>query len=594
MSRCVQHRGPDGTGVYSDKVMGVSLAHQRLSIIDLSQDSAQPFHSRDGKFVMVYNGEIYNFKELANKYSLERKTNGDTEVLLELFSLKGPEIFSQLSGMFALAILNRYTGEICLARDGRGIKPLYYYSDDKNLVFGSELKSVQKSGLRLSISQHALQNYFNLGFFPKNSTVYEKVRKLSPGHFIQWNSGIEHISSFYEVTQFDKIYDEKSIEEAKIEFKKIFQKAVESRLIGDRTVGTFLSGGIDSSLVSCFANLNRDVPINSYNVKIENAEFDESNFAKRISDIIKTNHHIIEINENNIKDGLVEIIDNIDEPFGDSSYIPTYVLSRYVKKHITVALSGDGGDELFMGYGYYQWPKRLTSFPFKYRWFWQRFFNIYKPSRTKDYSKYFGYKADFEMPQHLFSQEQSFFSKDEVNRLFGTDHYEYRSYIAADYSKIFSDVSEIQSFLDFQNYLPDDLLVKVDRASMSHSLEVRVPFLDKEVVEFAWHLSPELKVKGREGKYLLKEVLSEFLPKDLVYRKKWGFSIPLQNWLLNEFDYLIDESLDDFSLSLFPDLNTDYIKQLIVDFRNGQHFLYNRIWLLLIFFRWVRRNQISI
>ena len=589
MTSCMWHRGPDSDGIYKNEKFGFAIGHQRLSIIDLSSKSAQPYHSKCGRYVMTYNGEIYNYRQLAKKYDLKQSTEGDTEVVIELFAKIGTTIFKEFSGMFALAIFDSESGQLCLARDPRGIKPLYYYFNENNFVFGSELKSIGESGIDLSLNKKSLMNYFNLGFFPKESTVFEEVNKLPQGNYLLWNSGDPKIKKFTSPINCTKSYEIKNFDQAKKELSDRLHEAVRSRLIGDRPVGTFLSGGIDSSLVSYYANLDRRVPINSYNIKIDNVQFDESSFARRIAKKFGTNHHEIEISESNIKDDLVRIIDQIDEPFADSSFIPTYILSQYVKEHITVALSGDGGDELFMGYGYYNWPKRLSSFPFNMKKFWKFFFNHYKLSKNKDHSKYFNFEGKVDMPQHIFSQEQSFFSKYEIKKLFRGDRYDYNIYDPGSVDRLVKDKGEVQSYLDFHNYLPDDLLVKVDRASMLNSLEVRVPFLDNAVVDFAWRLHPNIKLKGAEGKYILKEILCEFLPKELVYRKKWGFSIPLDKWLNNEFDYLIDESLEPELVESCKFLNTEFVFELISEFRNGKTHLYNKIWLLIIFFRWYKR-----
>lgn len=582
----IGHRGPDNQGLYSDAENKVVLGHRRLSIIDLSEKSNQPLIHENRENVIVFNGEIYNFKELAKKYSLSLETNGDVEVLLKLFVLLDEKVLDELKGMFAFAIYSKSKGELFIARDRAGIKPLYYSIEGSTLKFGSEFRVFK--GASSNYDLVSISNFLNLGYFPKDQTILKGVKKLKPGNFIRFKKEPE-INKYHQWNL--KKEEKKDLEAYQLSFRSVFKKSIEYRLITDRKAGVFLSGGIDSSLVAKYASEISGNSIESYCVSIEDSKYNEAAYAERVAKKIGIKHFSIPFSASQIEDELEEILFQLDEPFGDSSYIPFYILSKVVNKEITVALSGDGGDELFLGYGMYEWAKRLSEFPLNQHSLWKLIFKYYRSKKEKDYKGYFDIPDKTFLHQNIFSHEQGFFNNEEISQVLTSGKKPELVYSNQDSDFLNLNIQEKQAFLDFSNYLPEDLLMKVDRASMYNSLEVRVPFLDKEVIDFALSLPMNFKKRNKVTKYILKEELMDTLGAELVHRKKWGFSIPMCDWLLGKYAYLIDKYLNEKNLSNIPFLNGAYIENLVLRFRRGEVHLYNRIWLLLQLTMWIDKQD---
>ncbi len=580
MTNSISHRGPDASGYFFDEKRGVGLGHRRLSILDLSDDANQPMTSQNERYKIVYNGEVYNFNDIKADLEGNFHTKSDTEVVLEAFNQWGVEFVNRLNGMFAIAIYDLVENKMYLFRDRVGIKPLYYYCKDGELVFGSEIKAIVSSGRNLSINKAAIANFLHFGYVPNEDTIYGQVFKLPAGHYAEYNGSLK-ISSYWDLEEKLKSEIITDFDAAKSKLKEVLYDSVEKRLISDVPIGTFLSGGTDSSLITAIASKVSRSPVNSFSIGFKEAKYNECEKAKEIANYLKTNHHEFIVSEQDVLSELDEVLNNFDEPFADSSCFPTYLVSKLARKHVTVCLSGDGGDELFMGYGSYNWAERLSN---------PLMWNFRKPIalalgssssiRNKRASLVFNSPVKNRM-SHIFSQEQYLFSADEIEQLLISDS----PVLIEEYIKSPRSLSakEKQSIFDIKNYLKDDLLVKVDRASMLSSLEVRVPLLDHRVVDFALNLDEQLKVsKGGVQKHLLKEVLYDLVPQNVLDHPKWGFSIPLSKWLTTDLYYLIEKYLDDEIIEELGICNLAYVKNLKKEFLSGKTYLYNRIWQLIV------------
>lgn len=596
----MQHRGPDADGFYFSNDNKIGFAHRRLSILDLSNAANQPMISADGRYCIVFNGEVYNFNELKQQLKdkgASLKTTSDTEVILELFAQQGTASFALLNGMFAFAIHDKQENKIILSRDHVGIKPLFYYVNENNFVFASELKVIKKiMGDRLSVCGRSIPYFLHLGFIPEPLTIYNNTYKFPSAHYteIDLNAGSISISpkSFWRLANkiSEDVISDESI--AKNQLNDLLYDSVKKQLISDVPIGTFLSGGIDSSLVTAIAaKVSGSDKIKSFSIAIDDGKYNESKFAKQVAAHLKTDHHEFAVKEKEVMELVDKLIPAYDEPFADSSAFPTMMVSRLARKHVTVALSGDGGDELFHGYGMYQWATRLSK-PLaaiaktslyaasklmgnKY----QRAGNLYDYDESKN------------ITTHIFSQEQYYFKENELAALLTNSSFDFTSINEQPQLNRKLSAAERQSFWDFNHYLKDDLLVKVDRASMQYSLESRVPLLDYRLVEFAYNISPALKIKDGVMKYLLKEVLYTHVPKEIFDRPKWGFAIPLVKWLNADLKYLVDKYASLAVIEKYNVVNYDIVKKLKEEYHSGKDYLFNRLWLIVVLHWWLEENN---
>ena len=589
MNTKINHRGPDASGIYIQN--HTSLGHVRLSIIDLSEHSNQPFN--DNNYSLIYNGEVYNYKELQIKHQLNCKTTSDTEVIFEGLKKVGAPFIEELNGMFCLAFFNKQTNETLIARDRIGIKPLYIFQNDDTIAFSSELKALKEIKNELggfTINQDAINSFLHLGYIPKPLTIYNEVSKFPPGHIgIIKNNTIS--SSCYWDTH-SKISKEilRDEVEAKNKLKSLLSSSIEYRLRCDVPFGTFLSGGVDSSLISAIAQDISEQKINTFTIGFDNPKFNETEFAQQVSDHIGSNHHEFLVSENDAKDLVEDIINYYDEPFGDSSSIPTMMVSKLARKHVTMTLSGDGGDELFHGYGFYNWANRLNKPAIKTG---RKLIGVglsLGDNRMKRASNMFNYPKH-QLKSHIFSQEQYYFTQKEINDLMVKPS-EYPSFMdkETDVDRKLSP-KEKQSIFDLNYYLRDDLLTKVDIASMKYSLETRVPILDHRIIEFALNLDENLKIKDGNQKYLLKQILYDYVPEKIFDRPKRGFSIPLQKWLQEDLNYLITENLSKASIESAGIVKFEYVQQLLKRFNNGEDYLFTRIWAVIVLHFWFKVNN---
>lgn len=590
-THCIQHRGPDGEGLFFETKNGwnTGLGHRRLSIIDLSNAADQPMQSHCGRYTMIFNGEIYNYKEIRDtKFAgVSWRSSGDTEVVLESFAKYGAECFQWLNGMFALAIWDAKLNRLTLARDHIGIKPLFYYYDGKELIFSSELKAITTIRQGLSINQAVIPAFLHIGYIPHPHTIYQDVNKLSAGSYMEISAtgsgklyAEEH--SFWKIQDNigQKVICDETVAKKQLNF--LLADAVKKQLVSDVPIGTFLSGGTDSSIVTAIASKVSPGKINSYSIAVKDGKVNEAPYAAAVARHLGTNHHELPITQKEILEMVPEFMKVYDEPFSDSSAFPTMLVSKLARQNVTVALSGDGGDELFWGYGSYLWAKRLKNPMLKFlspviytgaqflSSRYQRAGKLFEP-HNPDYFK-----------SQLFSQDQYFFSEKELRSLLVDPLIDFSS-INRSYSGRKLTVQEQMSFWDIENYLKDDLLVKVDRASMKYSLETRVPLLDYRIVEFALNLSPALKI-SRDGtmKYLLKQVLYDYVPKQLLERPKWGFSIPIQKLLKTDLKWMIDTYCSRSLIEQTGLVKYSGVETLIQRYFNGADYLYGRIWAIIV------------
>lgn len=587
----LRHRGPDATGGWQEK--GVWLGHARLSIMDPTAASDQPMISRDKRFVLVYNGEIYNFRELAKEIQVPLQTQSDTEVLLEGIAQYGIGFVKKCNGMFAFAVYDREEQRLWLCRDRMGVKPLFILQKGGALFFASELKAVVKlaAGVQeLSLNYEAIKRFLHLGYIPRPATIYNEICKMEQGSITTFSEeGLK--KEFFWNLQEQVLSSSKpsSFEEAKQQLDNLLQSAVGYRMISDVPFGSLLSGGIDSSLVTAMAQSQSGISLKTFSVGFEDQKADESKYAQRIADYLGTDHHTLFVNPKDCLEIMEELISLYDEPYADSSAFPTYLVSRFTSKEVKMVISGDGGDELFLGYGMYKWADRLAHPVVRAtKSLWPRVLKQLGERYQRAASLFESVRPD-NVPSHIFSQEQYFFTSREVHELVNLPGSVELSF-AAQLKRTFSP-AENQALFDMHYYLPDDLLVKVDRASMANSLEVRPPLLDYRVVAFALNLPESFKRYGKTEKHLLKEVLYQYVPREFFARPKKGFSIPLHLWLRHELKHLLDEYLREEVLRKYEFINVAAVQEVLRSYLGGKTYLYNRVWLLLLLVFWLENHN---
>lgn len=604
MTTTLAHRGPDASGFYSDDVC--SLGHRRLSILDLSENANQPMHSSDNRYVMVYNGEVYNYPEIANELRLHHKTvfktSSDSEVILEAYAQYGTEFLKKLNGMFAIAIYDKVKKELFVCRDRMGIKPLYYFWDGENFAFASELKALTKlSFIPLELNRNAVYHFLHLGFIPSPQSIYKSIKKLNSATWVKISKGHLESREFWSINKniSDKIITKEK--EAIVKLSDLLMSSVQYQIKSDVPFGVFLSGGIDSSLITANAVALSGVKVNTFSIGFEENKFNESAYAKSVANYLGTNHHEFIVSHQDATDMINTIFEAYSEPFADPSAIPTLLVSKLARKHVTVTLSGEGGDELLLGYGAYQWARRLNH-PLIRNFRFQIAHLLKKYSRNyKRHADYFLYPSAELQYSHILSQEQYYFTLSEIDTLLT------KEFISDSKTKLTEQLDrfgieiknlrreltpmECQALFDLEFYLQGDLLTKVDRASMNFSLETRVPYLDHRIIEFTLNLSPDLKYRNNTSKYLLKEILYQSIPKKFFDRPKQGFAIPLAKWLRNDLYFLAEEALSENVIKKYNIVEYDQVEYLKKEFLNGKDFYYSRLWLLIILHKWLMKNH---
>lgn len=606
MNQTQFHRGPDEEGIHIEA--GVGLAHRRLSIIDLASGQ-QPMFSEDGNLCVSYNGEIYNFRELSRELSelgYHFRTHCDTEVILYAWEEWGERCVERFRGMFAFALYDRNASSLFLARDRFGVKPLFYaLLPNGQVLFGSELKVLKAHpDLPRKLDARAVEDYFALGYVPEPKTIYRNVCKLRPGHTLLFRRGEpEPEQKQYWDISF-KTVSVASEADLQSELLARLKEAVQVRLVSEVPLGAFLSGGVDSSaVVAMMAQLQTD-PVNTCAIGFDVKQFNETEYAQQVAERYHTNHFQETVGSDDF--GLLDQLANLyDEPYADSSAIPTYRVCQLAKKRVTVALSGDGGDEHFAGYrryrGHMNEEKLRSSLPLGLR---KPLFNTLARLYPKaDWApRMFRAKATFQalarnsVEGYLFSvsicseeQRTALFSDALKSELQG---YSVQNVFAEHAANSPTDhpLSLIQ-YLDMKTYLVGDILTKVDRASMAHALEVRVPFLDHPFAEWVSGLPPEWKLRGQEGKYLLKKSLEPHLSRDVLYRSKMGFRVPLADWFRGALKEKLRRDLLGDELASTGLFNLPYLKRLVDEHQSGVRDHSAPLWSLLMFQAAIRDDQ---
>ncbi len=595
MTTALRHRGPDADGFFHNGHTG--LGHRRLSIIDLSTGANQPMYSADGRYVIIFNGEVYNFQEIAQDLNVPLKTNGDTEVILEAYAQWGPSFVNRMNGMFALAIYDTVANTLFLCRDRLGIKPIYYYHHNGTFAFASELKALtnmpELSG-QLAVDYDSVKEFLYLGYIPAPNSIYTEIKKFPQG-FTGLLDGNSHLKLEPYWVLSEKITPQTitNENEAKAKLKELVTSAVKYRLIADVPFGTFLSGGVDSSLVTAVAQSVSTEPVNTFSIGFKESSYNEAEHARKVAQHLGTKHHEFMVSYQEAIDLFEDIMDVYDEPFADSSSVPTMLVSKLARQHVTMALSGDGGDETYMGYGFYNWAERLNS-PLisALRGPIAMALNL-GDNRKQRAALMFKYASKERLKSHIFSQEQYYFSEADFGQYL-TPSFNGKSRIRIDEDNRVTgrklSPAEEQAVFDMRYYLPDDLLVKMDRASMKYSLEARVPLLDYRLVEFALNVHPSLKIKDGTAKYLLKQVLYDYVPKELFDRPKWGFGMPINQWLRKELRHLIDEYTRPELVQKAGLMQPEAVKTLVAQYLSGKDYLYNRVWLTILLHKWWAKN----
>ncbi|WP_158971641.1 asparagine synthase (glutamine-hydrolyzing) [Paraglaciecola sp. L3A3] len=608
MGDSIYHRGPDAGGEYIDDCVG--LAHRRLAIIDLSEAGVQPMASHDGRYIIVFNGEIYNYLALREELSAAGypfKTHTDTEVILALYASKGEKMLAQLNGMFTFALWDTVDKNLMIARDRMGKKPLYYLQTDKQFAFASEIKALLTlPNIPKDIRLDAVHDFFAYQYIPDPKTIFTYMHKLPPGHFMMVSADETRIEQYWDVS-FANISN-KGEKELTEELYALATEKTKDRMVSDVPLGAFLSGGIDSSGVVAMMALNSDTPVKTCSIGFDDKKYNETEFAQVVADKYKTEHFEFTVHQN-VKDNLEHIVSFFDEPFADPSLVPTYFVSELARSEVTVAIAGDGGDEVFAGYEKYttddienrlrsKFPAILRKklFPSLANLFAKSELAVFRKAKSLFHSlsldpamgfyvtnsqiedRLWSKLANQETLDKLGSYHPSSITVDTYNKADGTDHL----------SKIL--------YTDMKTYLPGGILVKVDRMSMANSLEVRAPLLDKEVVEFSATLPSSLKFNNGEKKYILKEAFKPVLPHDILYRKKMGFSVPLAAWLRGEIKELAEEYLFTKSNGIQQFFNMEVVENLWQQHQESKADHSTVLWSMLMFqmwwFRYMTSNEI--
>ena len=605
MNQAQHHRGPDETGLHAEP--GVGLAHKRLSIIDLSSGH-QPLFNEDGSVAVVFNGEIYNFVELMPELQAlghTFRTHCDTEVIVHAWEQWGEKCVERFRGMFAFALWDRKQQTLFMARDRMGVKPMYYaLLDDDQFIFGSELKVLTSHPrFKRDIDPCAIEEYFAYGYVPEPRTIYRQAFKLPPAHTLTLKRGqpLPQPHEYWDMP-FQPLAP-LSLAEAQEELVPLLRESIKIRLVSEVPLGAFLSGGVDSSaVVAMMAELSSE-PVNTCSISFGDPAYNESEYAAQVAARYHTNHRVEQVDSDDF-----DLIDKLallyDEPYADSSALPTYRVCQLARKNVTVALSGDGGDEHFAGYRRYRWhmnEERMRSMiPSALRG--PVFGTLAKFYPKADWApKMFRAKSTLEGiardSVEGYFHSISLLSDDMRARLFSPEFSRvlngYRAvevmYRHDARSPATEPLARVQ-YIDIKTYLPGDILTKVDRASMAHALEVREPLLDHKLIEWASRLPAALKLHDGEGKYVFKKALEPYLPDNILYRKKMGFAVPLASWFRGPLKEKVRQAVLGPTLSATGYFNTDYLRELVDQHQAGVRDYSTPLWTLLMFEAFLRQN----
>lgn len=604
MTDCIEHRGPDAKGFYTDS--NVSLGHRRLAIIDLSEKGKQPMTNEDNSIWITFNGEIYNFKELRQK--LEKaghrfNSESDTEVLVHGWEAWGTGLPSMLNGDFAFAVYDSKKKVIFLARDRLGIKPFYYYLKDGKLIFASEIKAILKHDIQRKVNNSALKDFIALRYTPGEQTILEDIKRIPPGHHLLFDLKTKK----HKITKFWDIELGKtdlSEEQLVAQIKSLFTDSVERRLMSDVPLGVYLSGGIDSSaVVAAMSEIRKRKgldEIKTFSVGFGYGEAtDETKYAKIVADHFDTDHTELMVKSKLVKE-LPSIIWHCDEPLADPALIPVYLMSREAKKHITVVLSGDGGDEVFAGYEQIKFMNtlnKLSSIPKPIRFAATAGAKLVPKQIMNKFFKYseaLGKEGMNRLSRAVLSDNAfdryfemvSIFDEKEQKELFNKNVH---SHFKSKFNSTVGNGKDLNRLLKFEakTLLPDNMLAKADKMTMAHAIEERVPFLDHRLVDLMFKVPANMKIKGGSEKYLLKKAMHNVLPNEIIHRKKQRFYVPIDLWIQKEVKPMIESTLDKGFLNQY--FNKSYLDKIFNNYDKSRLFYARQLWNLFTFHLWHRQ-----
>jgi asparagine synthase (glutamine-hydrolysing) len=608
MRDSLSYGGPDSSGYFKDEQKQLHLGHRRLSIIDLSAGGEQPMFYKN--FVIIFNGEIYNYKEIAAELidlGHELKSNSDTEVILHAFEAWGKEAVHRFRGMFAFAIWDRSKKKLLLCRDRLGVKPLYWYWKEGVFMFASELKAFhQYQYFDKTIDQQAVSLYLQQGYIPAPHSIYQYAKKLEAGSFLEIDAdkNIE-FSKYWDV---EEIYQQseksvKSESELIDELENLLKESFQLRMVADVPVGMFLSGGVDSTLVAAILQKNAASKIKTFTIGFEDKEYNEAHHARNVADYLGTEHHELVCTMHDFEEVIQMLPEIYDEPFADDSSIPTYLLSKMTSNEVKVSLSADGGDELFGGYTKYEIAKnfypRIKGFPKPLKILASKISGSIDPYWLEKNAAYFPVLNRYKNISNKFPKfRNALLSKDlvdffnrssthigtlELSKLLGNNKTRFETDIQVESDRIIS----FLGMIDIKTYLEGDILTKVDRATMQVALEGREPFLDHKLVEFAMSLPDHYKINGNCTKYLLKEVLYKYVPKEIMDRPKQGFSIPIKQWLLGSLKSELEKMSRDLAFCEKFGLNKAELVKTIELFLSQKNYVNPHfVWSLYVLYKW--------
>jgi asparagine synthase (glutamine-hydrolysing) len=601
MTMRLTHRGPDDSGVFMDD--DIALGHRRLSIIDLN-NGRQPIKNEDGSIIVILNGEIYNYTELS--LDLKEKghsfnTKSDTETIVHLYEEKGADCVKLLNGIFAFALWDKRKRKLLLARDRLGVKPLHYMDLNGHFVFGSEIKSIlEYPYFDRQIDTASLAKYLVYEFVPAPNSIFKGIKKLPPAHILELDaeSGRINMTQYWNPDFIDK-FSGISEEDASSELLRIMRRVVRRELISDVPLGLFLSGGIDSSALAVL--MSETGQVNAFCVGFDEPSFDESSYARRVAKHLGIKYNEKIFTSADVCGNIETVADFLDEPMADPSILPTYLLSKFARRNITVAFGGDGGDELFVGYDTYQAHRIADYYRAMPRFLKSCASHIIDrlPVSTSNMSLDFklnkfmdGINCD---PAIRNAVWLGAFKDTDISGVISGDIKPDRSAIFEDIEALYPEIERIKDpieqiqYLDLRFYLQDDILVKVDRASMANSLEVRVPFLNHELVDFVTRLPPNMKLQGLKTKFILKKALKDKIPADILARNKKGFGIPVAEWIKKDLKELIMDHLNPGKINREGFFKSSFITALLNEHFKGTKNNRKKIWTILIFELWLER-----
>lgn len=599
MCERIVHRGPDSEGMWMDD--NVALGMRRLSIIDL-QTGDQPVYSEDKSVVAMVNGELYNFREVREdllKKGHKFRTQTDVEIVPHLYQIYGDDFVDHINGMYAISLWDTRQKRLVLARDRYGEKPLYYGIFDGKLIYASEPKALlAHPSVKAELDLDALRQYLSFDYVPAPRSIYNGISKLPAAHIMTIENGEIKTHRYWNVS-FSKNGNKPSLEQAASELRNLLSDAVRMRLVADVPLGILLSGGIDSSTVAAFATQHATDTVKTFSIGFSEDSFDESRYAREVAAHLGTDHHEEILSAEKAGDLISEIGTWLDEPLSDGSLIPTYLLARFVRKHVTVALGGDGGDEIFAGYPMYFGHKVASAYSSIPQFLRSGLIEpvVYRlPVSTKNLSfeyraKRFVKSANYNTIQRHHSWFGSFSVDEQIPLLTenvlahtsGDIHAGPRSLL--DICDAQDEIERMQ-YLDMNFYMAEDILTKVDRASMAVSLETRAPFLDPRIGQFAASLPLDYKLRGNKGKYILKKSVEGLLPRSILNRSKKGFGVPIAEWLKGRLNPLMHDLLAPERLKDQGLFEPDHVQALIAEHENGIASHHKQLWTLLVFQLW--------